>query len=140
MSLWELYVLNKDVRKSKRCPWSKRTHQDVDGMKSETLLVEQKGLLFKVKIQRVRKSGMFRNPIVASIFVLYNLLYSGMFFLICGGRHDWSNNFEISCTFICGLLYFYILLFIYTKASIDTTKLSNFSLDTSNCFYHKFLQ
>ena len=47
----------------------------------------------------------FRNPIVVSGFVLYNILYCIVesFSLILGRGHDWPNHVKTSCT-ICVII------------------------------------
>ena len=49
---------------------------------------EVKGLVIQGGDTMMRKSGMFRDPIVASISIICNLLYNEMLSLICGDKHD----------------------------------------------------
>ena len=63
------------------------------------VLDRAKGLVVRYGYKEWGNMGCFRNPIVVSGSVLYNILYCIMesFSLIRGRRHGWSNHIKTSC-------------------------------------------
>ena len=93
-----------------------------------------RGLVVRYEYKEWGNMRCFRNPIVVSGFVLYNILYCMVesFSLIRGRMHGWPNHVKTSCTvFVIVYLCVLELTLLASKLSLAYQPVSELGLKIS---------